>query len=750
MGAAEKIAKHTLPAPAFWAALAFAAGILLSALTTNNLFFWFSACALAGLFAGLFHHRVKNAIANFGFLALLVGLGALRHSAATDVAAGRSVADFAGLNRRMVVSGRVCELPEIKPGRTRIYLDRVAVGWKKRIGLEGKLLLSVGRPISSFALGDRMEFTGYLDSLWPPANPGSLDFARYMRIRGVEGAVFLKDEKGISITAKSSGNWRTRLAKVRLLVEEKLTQGLPPKAAGVVQGFVLGDTRDIEPSTYELFEKTGTLHLLAVSGANVAWVALLPILFLKLFYVPLRWRYLVALALVWIFVLLTDLQASVLRAAVMFTFWTVSKVVYREISGEQSLGLSALFLLCLNPLWFFDIGFELSYLAAFALIFFSFKEAGYVETHARSHWFLSVLTTPLVAFLATFPLIAFYFNQVTPVSLLSNLFTVPLTMLITWSAFFFAGLNFFGAGSLLSGGMIFLFDALFRIQEIFLGHPFFHFALPHPDGWTTFLLFVGAFALLVFLFKAQRRKTAAYLLVGGLIPLVWLPELKEKPGFALAVLEARGETVAVFSFSGRVIVIGGGRVGQKTHTPRQVLDPFLAYWGEEKIEAYLPLRFDSSGRAASEAIAKAFNPDWTGWPVDEGGKKRTSASPAWNVEYLLAPGDSIPFGLRLGGAGFSFLFLPHQNQSHPPPLDSLFFRPTILVAPLDFSRAESLCRHPKMKAVVSTQRLYRLPEAVPNKLFFAFRDGMVAFKKEGKGLVATAHVSGRKLSVPVL
>ncbi len=744
MGAVEKIAKQPLPAPAFWAALAFAAGIFVSALTTNHFLFWFFFSVLFCLCAVFFHLRSKNAFANFSVLILLAGLGALRYSAATDITDGRSVANFAGLNKRMLISGRVCELPDVQPDRTRIYLDNVTVGWKNKIELEGKIRFSIGRAVSSFSVGDRIEFAGFLDSVWHPANPGALDFARLMRIRGVEGAVYLKDDKGISVAAKSSGGWRGYLSRLRERVEQKLTHGLPAKAAGVIKGFVLGDTRDIEPSTYDLFRKTGTLHLLAVSGANVAWVALLPILILKLFYISLRWRYLVALTLVWVFVLLTDLQASVLRAAIMFTFWAVSKFVYREVSGVQGLGLSALFLLGVNPLWFFDIGFELSYLAAFGLIFFSFKERDSFDLRSLKSRLLSLLTTPLVAFFATFPLIAFYFNQVTPVSLLSNLFAVPLAMLITWSAFLFAFLNLFGAGSLLAGGVVFLFDALFRIQELFTGHPLFHFVIPHPDGWTTALLFLTVFALFIFVFRSEWRKAGTYLLLSGLVPLVWLPVLKEKPKFSLSVLESKGEMVSVLSAPDRTIVIGGGEVRESKHTPRQVLEPFLAYLGKDKIDAYLPLRFDSSGRAASMEIAKTFRPDFIGWPIV--GQRNAGENGPTDIkfEYLLTVGDSIPFALRLIQEGFTFLFLPQIKKFRPPRWDSLLTGPTVLVAPLEAAQAESLTALANVRAVVSTRQGYQPPQTPPDKVFFTFRDGAVFLQAEKEGWIAQSYLSRRK------
>ena len=291
MGAvSEKIAKHPLPAPVFWAAAAFVAGIFLSALTTNHLLFWFIFSVLTGLCAAIFHHRSNNTAANLCVLILLAGLGGMRYSAATDIVDGRSVAGFAGLDKRMLISGRVCELPDVKAERTRIYLDEITVGWKSKIELDGKIRLSIGQPVTSYAVGDRIEFVGRLDSLWHPANPGALDFARLMRIRGVQASVYLKEEKGISLVARSPGSWRARLSEIHEKVEQKLTGGLPTKTAAVIKGFVLGITRDIEPSTYDLFRKTGTLHLLAVSGANVAWVALLPIYLLKLFHLPLRWR----------------------------------------------------------------------------------------------------------------------------------------------------------------------------------------------------------------------------------------------------------------------------------------------------------------------------------------------------------------------------------------------------------------------------------------------------------------------------
>ncbi|HXF48095.1 MAG TPA: ComEC/Rec2 family competence protein [Verrucomicrobiae bacterium] len=745
----EKIVKYSLPAPAFWAAVAFAAGIFISALTTNHLLFWFIFSALVGIGASFFHFRSNNAAANLGVLLLLVGLGAVRYSAATDVAEERSVAHFAGLDKRLLITGRVCDLPDVKPERTRIYLDEITIGWTSKLHLDGKVRLTIGRAVTSYVVGDRIGFVGRLDSLWQPANPGALDFARLMRIRGVQASVYLKDDEAISVVAQNLGSWRARLSKIRDGVERKLTTGLPRKASGVIKGFVLGDTRDIEPSTYDLFRKTGTLHLLAVSGANVAWVAMLPIFLLKLFFLPLRTRYLVALFVVWVFVLLTDLQASVLRAAIMFTVWTTSRVVYREISGLQSLGLCALVLLVLNPLWFFDIGFELSFLAVFALIF-SFEEKDEHQKNWAKRWLIQPFHTNLGSSVAVFllitPLLAYYFNQVAWTSLLVNVMAMPLAALISWCALVRLGIGFTEFSSPLAFVQEKLFEWLFAIQNLFVNLPHTLVRVPHPNGVETFLLTIAGFGLFLIFFKSQYKKVGVYLFLLGLAPVLWGWGFKRSSGFSLSVLEAKGEMVSVLSLLDQIIVIGGGEVRDAQHTPRQVVEPVLAYLGRDKIEGYLPLRFDSFGQAASAEIVTRFRPGFVGWPVARQPKEETADSMTLKFEYLLTSGDSVPFALRVIKEDYTFLFVPQFKRFRPPRWDSLFDGPTVLIAPLEFPRAESLARFSNVKVVVSTRRDYRLFQTGPDRVFFTFRDGAVNFRVKKEEWEVRTHFSKRKLA----
>ncbi|MGE5693158.1 MAG: hypothetical protein ACM3YF_05200, partial [Candidatus Zixiibacteriota bacterium] len=205
-----------------------------------------------------------------------------------------------------------------------------------------------------------------------------------------------------------------------------------------------------------------------------------------------------------------------------------------------------------------------------------------------------------------------------------------------------------------------------------------------------------------------------------------------------------GEMVSVLSLSDRIIVIGGGEVRNARHTPRQVVEPFLAYLGRDKIEGYLPLRFDSSGQAASAEIVSSLKPGFVGWPMARQPKEETADSMTMKFEYLLTNGDSVPFALRIIDDDFAFLFIPQIKRFRPPRLDSLLSGPIALVAPLEFAQAESLARFSNVKAVVSTRRENRLLQTLPEKVFFTFRDGAVTFRIKEEKWKVQAHLSTRK------
>ncbi|HEU4436213.1 MAG TPA: ComEC/Rec2 family competence protein, partial [candidate division Zixibacteria bacterium] len=350
----------------------------------------------------------------------------------------------------------------------------------------------------------------------------------------------------------------------------------------------------------------------------------------------------------------------------------------------------------------------------------------------------------VAVFLLITPLLAYYFNQVAWISLLVNVAAMSLTALITWCALVRIGIGFSEFSGVLAFVQEKLFEWLFAIQNLFVNLPHTLVRVPHPNGVEAFLLTAAGFGLFLVFFKSQYKKVGVYLFLLGLAPVLWGWGFKRSPDFSLSVLGAKGEMVSVLSLSERIIVIGGGEVRDAQHTPRQVVEPVLAYLGRDKIEGYLPLRFDSSGQAASAEIVSSLKPGFVSWPMTHQPREETPDSMAMKFEYLLTSGDTVPFAFRIIDDDFAFLFVPQIKKFRPPQWDSLLRGATILIAPLEFAQAESLARFSNVKTVVSTRRENRLPQTLPEKVFFTFRDGAVTFQTKDEECRVQTHLSRRK------
>jgi competence protein ComEC len=135
--------------------------------------------------------------------------------------------------------------------------------------------------------------------------------------------------------------------------------------------------------------------------------------------------------MIWFYAFLTGLSPPISRAATMITFYVVGDNLVRKAGIYNSMASSALFLLMLNPNHLFDIGFQLSYLAIFGIVFLQPKfDKIYKPENKVGYYFWSVLTVSTSAQLSTLPFILYYFNQFPVYFLLTNLIIMPFSQAI--------------------------------------------------------------------------------------------------------------------------------------------------------------------------------------------------------------------------------------------------------------------------------------------------------------------------------
>lgn len=218
------------------------------------------------------------------------------------------------------------------------------------------------------AIGERYRIKGKMYPLQPPCGPGIFDRERWGYLHGIIAGIRLDEVCGLG-----PGDWHSRLRSFSLLLREKaaslLREGALPddEARQVMVSAVLGDKTDARPETMEKFLESGCMHVFAVSGMHVGVAAMLVLGMLKLLYVRPRAARLACIPLLALYVFVTGMSASALRAFIMAAVWLLASVLRRKGHPANIMALAFIILCVANPLQVFQPGFQLSF-CVFAVI----------------------------------------------------------------------------------------------------------------------------------------------------------------------------------------------------------------------------------------------------------------------------------------------------------------------------------------------------------------------------------------------
>lgn len=315
----------------------------------------------------------------------------------------------------------------------------------------GKLLLYFSKdslaPVLNY--GDRIILRKNLQPIKNSGNPGAFNYQRYAAFQGIFHNVFLKEKDWTLLQqpgANKPGIFKKFIFSARETVLSTLRENIQTgkDELGIAQALLIGYTNDLDKDLVQAYSNTGVVHIIAVSGMHLALIyVLLTWIFAK---VPVIKRskvlqLVLVLTCLWLFALVTGASASVLRAAVMFTFIAIGKQFFKETSIYNSLAASAFILLCYNPYYLWSVGFQLSYLAVLGIVIF--QKPVYNCVYIKNKWLDKVWQLTAVstaAQLLTFPVCIYYFHQFPNLFLITNLVAVPLSAVILYAAIALAAL----------------------------------------------------------------------------------------------------------------------------------------------------------------------------------------------------------------------------------------------------------------------------------------------------------------------
>ncbi|HET8640035.1 MAG TPA: ComEC/Rec2 family competence protein [Solirubrobacterales bacterium] len=229
----------------------------------------------------------------------------------------------------------------------------------------------------------------------------------------------------------------THLDGIRGRAGEALGRGMPEREAQLARGFVLGQDDRVDTLTREDFRRSGLAHLLAVSGQNVALLALLAMPVLGLLGMPLRARLLWVLALIACYVPLAGAGPSIQRAGVMGGLSVLATLAGRRPSRFYAFAVAMVVTLAIDPGIAADVGWQLSFAAVLGIFLLAAPIRAALTARALAPGSLARtlcdgVAMTLAATIATAPLIAFHFGQVPVLTLLANLLVLPAVAPAMW------------------------------------------------------------------------------------------------------------------------------------------------------------------------------------------------------------------------------------------------------------------------------------------------------------------------------
>jgi competence protein ComEC len=341
------------------------------------------------------------------------------HAAAPD-----PLAELATLEPgEVVIVGRVASPPVPSSWGYRADVRVEHLWYEGREVLRGGGVEMFAGDLGGVGVGDRVRVDGEISL--PEPGGDDFDYARYL------------STKRISAIVEATGVWPVNenpgwIGRVHRRTDVALGYGLRPQEAAVVRGMVLGDRSLIPEDLEEAFQRSGITHVLAISGQHVAVLAAVIYFALRAFALPATVRICATLILIWLYILVAGAPPSAIRAGVVATFVLAARLFGRQVSPLHFMTTMLAAVLAYNPLLVYNTGFQLSVAAVFGILLLrkplkSLVEGTLLRPFKKPGPISNLLSVSLAAQIATAPIVAASFDEVSVIGALTNVVAVPLS-----------------------------------------------------------------------------------------------------------------------------------------------------------------------------------------------------------------------------------------------------------------------------------------------------------------------------------
>lgn len=302
-----------------------------------------------------------------------------------------------------------------------------------RIPAKGKIIayFEPTSQVEKAQYGDKVIFSGYVEQVESARNPAAFDYSEYLAKRHVYHSVYLPADS-YRIVSDNVKTTRAFAMKTRHHLGGLLKRyGLEGNEFSLASALVLGYDKYLGDDMRLWYTNAGAMHILCVSGLHVGIIYVVMMFLMQL----LPWntntsrsvKVVLVILFIWGYAFVTGLEPAVMRASVMFSMVALGKLLHRKTRIYNTLAASAFIMLLANPEMISWVGFQMSYLAVFGIVWLQPQIYHWWTPRNRlADYFWGLVAVSLAAQIILFPLLLFYFHKISLIFFITNIFAIPM------------------------------------------------------------------------------------------------------------------------------------------------------------------------------------------------------------------------------------------------------------------------------------------------------------------------------------
>jgi len=514
---------------------------------------------------------------------LLIILGGMNHSKRVEIPQNH-LSNVVVDDKPDSIRAMVEQSEQRSDGSLKIKIKRLQVKRGKWLSCKGKLLLTVKDSDKNFMYGDLVKFKARVYRPSGRRNPGEFDYKKYLSNHGIYDIAYLKRDDAPTIIGTSGFPIRRFANIVKIKIQELIDQSMTGEQNAILKALIVGVRGEISDETQQAFVDSGIIHVLAVSGLHVGYVTLVFLVIFGLLRFPRRIKMVFTVLALIFYALIVDLRPSVTRAVIMASLVLISQGWEKRVNIYNTLAAAALIQTIIDPLQIFDMGFQLSFTAVFSIVYIYGRLINLLPERfnpAQIQNFILKRATQLFlvslsALLGTLPITVFYFYRIPLISLIANLFAIPLVGLIGALGFAQVILGFIWNGINLAFGevqmiLIGLLRGMIKVASQF---PFAYLNVAGISIIGLFIWYVVLFGIL----NSDKKRVRAVTIVGVLVLMnVWIwGKVLEKPELRITFFDVGQGDAALVEFpSGKKMLVDTGDKTYRRDYGKLVIAPYF-------------------------------------------------------------------------------------------------------------------------------------------------------------------------------